>query len=85
MGKIVFVDADAPGANNGSSWTDAYNYLQDGLADADSAPKPIEIRVAEGIYTPDRNSAEPNGSGDRTATFQLKNGIAIKGGYAGFS
>ena len=79
-GKII-VDADAPGANNGSSWVDAYKYLQDALADANSGD---EIHVAEGIYTPDSNSAEPSGSGDRTATFQLVNGVTINGGYAGF-
>ncbi len=83
--KIIYVDANAPGANNGQNWANAYNYLQDALNDADSAVKPVEIRVAEGIYTPDSNSADPNGSGDRTATFQLTNGVAIEGGYAGFS
>ncbi|MHC4500848.1 MAG: right-handed parallel beta-helix repeat-containing protein, partial [Planctomycetota bacterium] len=84
MPHRIFVDVDAAGANNGSSWENAYNFLQDALIEADSALKPVEIRVAEGIYTPDSNSADPNGSGDRTATFQLINGVAIKGGYAGF-
>ncbi|MHC4642497.1 MAG: right-handed parallel beta-helix repeat-containing protein [Planctomycetota bacterium] len=82
--QTIYVDADAIGANDGSSWADAYNYLQDALADANSVPKPVEIRVAEGIYTPDRNSADPNGSGDMEATFQLINVITLKGGYAGF-
>jgi hypothetical protein len=80
----IFVDVDATGANNGTSWADAYNYLQDSLADANSSAKPVEIWVAEGIYTPDSNSADPNGSGSREATFQLVNGVTIKGGYAGF-
>ena len=82
--QIIYVDADATGANDGTSWENAYNFLQDALADANSAVKPVEIRVAEGIYTPDSNSADPNGSGDRTATFQLINGVSLKGGYAGF-
>jgi hypothetical protein len=43
----------------------------------------VEIRVAQGIYTPNSNSADPNGSGDRTATFQLISGVTIKGGYTG--
>ncbi len=81
--KIVYVDPDAPGSNDGSSWTNAYNFLQDALADANSAVKPVEIRVAQGIYTPDSNSANPNGSGDREATFHLINGVNLKGGYAG--
>jgi hypothetical protein len=82
-GKIIYVDADAAGATNGSSWADAYNYLQDALADANSAVKSIEILVAQGTYTPDSYSTNPNGSGDREATFQLINGVTLKGGYAG--
>ncbi|MHC4546694.1 MAG: right-handed parallel beta-helix repeat-containing protein, partial [Planctomycetota bacterium] len=82
--KRIFVDVDANGANNGSSWANAYNYLQDALIEADSALKPVEIRVAEGIYTPDSNSADPNGSGDRIATFKLIDGVTLKGGYAGY-
>jgi hypothetical protein len=72
--RIYYVDDDAVGYNNGSSWDNAYKYLQDALYAASSED---EIRVAQGIYTP----AEP--SGDRTATFQLINGVAINGGYAG--
>jgi len=81
IGKIIYVDADAVGANTGSSWTDAYNYLQDALADANTAEKPVEILVAQGIYKPDEG-VETN-LGDRSATFQLINGVAIYGGYAG--
>ncbi|UCG56697.1 MAG: right-handed parallel beta-helix repeat-containing protein [Phycisphaerales bacterium] len=79
--KIIYVDADAPGANNGTSWVDGYKYLQDALADANSAEKPVEIRVACGIYKPDQGIRQT--PGDRTATFQLINGVAIIGGYAG--
>jgi hypothetical protein len=79
-GGTIYVDVDAGGANNGSSWTDAYRYVQDGLAAAWSGD---EIRVARGRYVPDQNSANPSGSGDRGATFQLKNGVAVTGGYAG--
>ncbi|MHC4365689.1 MAG: right-handed parallel beta-helix repeat-containing protein [Planctomycetota bacterium] len=82
-GQIIYVDADANGADDGSSWTDARNYLQDALADANSDPNVDEIWVAQGVYKPDANSADPNGSGDRTATFQLINGLALIGGYAG--
>jgi len=81
---ILYVDSNAPGANDGSSWQNAYNFLQDALADANSSPKPVEIRVAQGIYTPDSNSADPNGSGSRESTFQLINWVSLKGGYAGF-
>ncbi|MHC4642087.1 MAG: hypothetical protein ACYS32_10615, partial [Planctomycetota bacterium] len=80
----ICVDVDAVGANDGSSWENAYNFLQDALIEADSALKPVEICVAEGTYTPDSNSADPNGSGNRTATFRLIDGVTLKGGYAGF-
>ncbi len=78
-GQIIYVDADANGLNNGSSWTDAYNYLQDALAAASSGD---EIWVAEGIYKPDQGIGIT--PGDRDATFQLINGVSIKGGYAGY-
>jgi len=77
--EIIFVDDDATGSNNGSSWEDAYNYLQDALANALSGD---EIWVAHGIYKPDQGAGvTPD---DRTATFQLISGVTIKGGYAGF-
>lgn len=72
---IVYVDANAPGPiHDGSSWCQAYTDLQDAL---DSAVPETTIRVADGAYTPDR------GTEDRTATFQLLDGVAIEGGYAG--
>jgi len=83
-GTIIYVDTDAAGANNGSSWTDAYNYLQDALADANSVEKPVEIRVAQGIYKPDEDTLYPEGTGDREATIQLINDVTVRGGYAGF-
>ncbi|MFQ6034274.1 MAG: right-handed parallel beta-helix repeat-containing protein [Sedimentisphaerales bacterium] len=81
-GKIIYVDGDANGANDGTSWENAYVHLQDALADAELAEKPVEIRVAQGIHKPDRGANQT--LGDRVATFQLINGTAIRGGYAGF-
>jgi hypothetical protein len=40
--------------------------------------------VAEGTYRPDEDSAHPEGSGDPEIAFQLKSGVVLKGGYAGF-
>jgi len=82
--KVIFVDHAANGANDGSSWADAYNYLQDALADANASTKPVEIRVAQGIYIPDEDTLHPDGTSDREATFQLINNVTLKGGYAGF-
>ncbi len=81
--KTIYVDDDATGANNGSSWAEAYRYLQDALADANLFEKPIEIRVAQGMYKPDRGAAQT--AGNREATFQLISGVTLKGGYAGLS
>ncbi|MGA2071613.1 MAG: right-handed parallel beta-helix repeat-containing protein, partial [Sedimentisphaerales bacterium] len=75
---IIYVDANATGAKNGSSWTDAYTYLQNALNAAGSSDS---IWVAQGTYKPDRNKSYPNGTGSRTATFQLKNGVALYGGF----
>ncbi|MHC4546631.1 MAG: hypothetical protein ACYSYL_19305, partial [Planctomycetota bacterium] len=63
-GEIIYVDDDANGLNEGSSWTDAYNNLQDALADANSSAKPVEIRVAQGIYEPAPPPPPGDGPGD---------------------
>ncbi|MBL7152900.1 MAG: right-handed parallel beta-helix repeat-containing protein [Phycisphaerae bacterium] len=76
---VIYVDAGAPGLNNGCCWADAFNCLQDALA---LAVYGSEIRVAQGTYTPDCGQGIT--TGDRTATFQLKNNVKIKGGYAGY-
>jgi len=82
-GKIIYVDDDANSPGDGTTWATAYKYLQDALADASSSPKPVEIRVAQGVYLPDRSAVEPNGTGDRVASFELASGVVLLGGYAG--
>ena len=80
-GKTIYVDSDAEGANNGSSWANAYMFLQDALADANDSQKPVEIRVAQGTYTPDCGRGYVRG--DKGAKFFLKSGVTLKGGFAG--
>ena len=87
-GKIIYVDDDArpmPPRHilDGVSWRRAYRYLQDALAEAEHSDEPLEIRVAQGIYTPDEDTAHPDGTGDRTASFHLINGVRIRGGFGG--
>jgi predicted outer membrane repeat protein len=76
--RILYVDTDATGANDGEEWHDAFTFLQDALNDARSGD---QIWVAEGTYKPDQGIGYT--LGDRTATFQLKNGVAIYGGFIG--
>ncbi|MHC4324003.1 MAG: right-handed parallel beta-helix repeat-containing protein, partial [Planctomycetota bacterium] len=80
--RIIFVDDDTIGNNDGSSWQSAYTSLQEALTDAEGADKPIEICVAQGIYKPYNGSWEK--STDSTVSFQLINEVTIVGGYAGF-
>ena len=77
-GATIYVDATRNG--DGSSWANAYKYLQDALSAAASGD---EVWVAEGIYIPDRSLANPDGSGDRFAAFQLETGVGIYGGFPG--
>jgi predicted outer membrane repeat protein len=74
---LYYVDVDATGDDDGTSWTDAYNDLQDAL---DAVSSGDEIWVAEGTYKPSELT-DPNEP--RTATFELVNGIAVYGGFTG--
>jgi hypothetical protein len=66
-----YVDADAAAGGNGTSWANAYTNLQSALTAAVSGDT---IHVAQGTYKPTTGS-------DRYATFQLKNGVTLLGGY----
>ncbi|MBN2002893.1 MAG: hypothetical protein JXA21_06020 [Anaerolineae bacterium] len=77
-GGVICVDADATGAATGLSWTDAYTNVQDALAVANYGD---EIWVAEGVYYPDEGMGQTDNA--MTATFALKPGVALYGGFAG--
>jgi hypothetical protein len=79
--STIYVDADASAGGNGQSWATAYKYLQDALA---VAMADDQIWVAEGTYKPDASTANPVGTSERAATFQVINGVGIYGGYAGY-
>ena len=63
----------------GTSWDNAYNYLQDAL---ETAMAGDEIRVAQGIYKPDE--WDGNILGEQKESFPLISGVALYGGYAGY-
>ena len=67
-----FVKADAGGANNGSSWGNAYVDLQSAL----NSPVCGEIRVARGVYMPTEG-------GDPAIRFEIRPGQRVYGGFAG--
>ena len=71
-------DSLTTGADNGSSWDNAFRG-QDALRKAIAASTIFgsEIWVAKGTYTP----APANGP--RTASFTLRNNLAVYGGFAG--
>jgi len=88
-GSVLYVDDDAEPGGDGQSWETAFRFLQDALDAAQPPGVPRagggveEIRVAQGLYLPDRDEENPGGTGDRTATFALINDVSLMGGYAG--
>jgi len=85
--RVIYCDARAPGNNSGSSWANAYVCLQDALK---AAGPGVEVRVAQGVYKPDRRyeirraGNRVVASGNRTDSFVLPSGGTLKGGYAGY-
>ena len=66
----IYVKSTAAGANNGTSWNNAYTDLRVAIGASSSGD---EIWVAEGTYVPDATN--------RDRYFYLKNGVTIYGGF----
>ncbi|QOJ14699.1 MAG: hypothetical protein HRU75_08630 [Planctomycetia bacterium] len=81
---VAFVDADADGADDGSSWADAYNDLNWALCAASASGGVVEqIWIAEGEYRPTfRQIAAPT-AGQRALSFELPSNVTLFGGFAG--
>ncbi len=77
--EILFVNELAVGANNGSTWGNAFTDLQDALAlvagGTCNSPAITEVWVAQGSYVPSVPAS-------RLATFDLPN-VAVYGGFIG--
>ena len=74
LNNRIYVNASATGANNGSSWTDAYTDLQSALKN--SCTSVTQIWVAAGNY-------KPTSGTNRSISFVMKADVAIYGGFNG--
>jgi regulation of enolase protein 1 (concanavalin A-like superfamily) len=73
-GNVIYVNVNATGANNGSSWADALTDLLSAINT--TCPGITEVWVAAGTYY-------PTTTGDRGISFRLRNGRAVYGGFNG--
>ena len=74
----LYVDQNAAPGGDGSGWLSAFQSLQDAL---DEAGVGDEVWIAAGTYFPDEGGSVV--AGDRQATFTLKAGMTLYGGFAG--
>lgn len=72
----VYVDIEATGLNNGTSWANAFNDLQDALEAVEYYNDVTAIWIAEGQYYP----SIPSG---RNASYVLRDSVKIYGGFIG--
>ncbi|MAX80894.1 MAG: hypothetical protein CL843_12070 [Crocinitomicaceae bacterium] len=68
---IIYVDADATGSNNGSTWASAYTNLANALDN--NGVTGAQIWIAEGTYTPYYSNS----------SFDIKHGEKLYGGFNG--
>jgi hypothetical protein len=68
---VIYVDRDATGVGDGTSWANAYPTVQQAISASTNGD---EIWVAEGVYVP--------GIGP-TAAYNLRGGVALYGGFDG--
>jgi T5SS/PEP-CTERM-associated repeat protein/autotransporter-associated beta strand protein len=71
--RVIYVNASAAGANNGSSWYDAYTDLNSAL---NTSQQGDQVWIATGTYYPTLDD-------NRWASFTISNFISIYGGFRG--
>jgi len=75
----LYVDPDATGAADGSSWTDAFTSLQNALSVATVGDS---VWVAAGTYYPDEGGGEIIADAP-TESFRIPDTVAVYGGFSG--
>ncbi len=68
LAKVLYVDDDAQGSNNGASWQDAFLCLQNALEVANAGD---EIWVAKGVHRPTARIGRPADFTGLVGTFQM--------------
>jgi predicted outer membrane repeat protein len=71
--SVIYVKPNATGLNNGTSWLNAYSSLHLAFQFASSGDS---IFVSKGTYLPDAGS-------DRSASFKMRSGVCLFGGFLG--
>ena len=75
----IYVNGAATGADNGSSWDDAFVYPRDAFLTAN--PGDV-VFVARFVYYPDKSNIEAV-EDDPSVSFDIPSGVSVYGGFAG--
>jgi hypothetical protein len=75
----TFVNQNATGTNDGSSWANAYTDLHNALFNTTSG----EIWVAKGTYLPSKSFTGNIPANNSQKTFRIKNNVQVYGGFNG--
>ena len=78
--EVYHVDKSAPPGGDGSSWSSAFQYLQDAL-DQTIHGRSDEVWIVSGTYYPDEGSSVLEN--DITASFIIKDTVSLYGGFSG--
>jgi hypothetical protein len=84
-GEIIYVDTDANGFENGTSWTDAFTDLNTALQHAGNlCTDTTAVWVAEGTYKPQPQTGSDPYQPYLDASFELPEDVGVFGHFAGW-